>query len=159
MTGAYGFLTFVGNVVVVGIGWYIVHRLSLDRDRARARWEMLAEAADNLDQRATEVLLNAQTYHTALRNVQLEAQIKMALQDMAMRAIKLSDVADTATTQCADCRSKIAALRRAVTGKHFEDEHTAQVDRGDVILQEVAEAALQVKRAALSLKYRGVRAL
>jgi hypothetical protein len=148
---------FVGNVVVVGIGWYIVHRLSIDRDLSKARLEMLADAADDLDKRANEVLLSAQAYHTSPRDVQLEAQIKMALQDMAMRAIKLSDVADGATAPCADCRSKIAALRRAATGRHFEDEHTGEIGRGDVILQDVAEATLQVKRAALSLKYRAVR--
>ena len=48
MTAGTEFITWLGQVAVVGLGWWVVHRLSASRDLDKARRELVAKSADGL---------------------------------------------------------------------------------------------------------------
>lgn len=143
---------WLGQAVVVGIGWGVVHRLSANRDRDKARRELVVKSADSLIEAVGPILTEARAYHLDERREGAELRLKMALQDLAMRVHGLSDVC-TMESVLAPCRSEVAALRRSITGKHFEDEHLGPVDSGDQQLEAIADAAMRAKRQFLRLKH------
>jgi hypothetical protein len=150
--GGTGFWSFVGQAIVVGLGWFVVHRLSVKRDMDKARRELVADSADALVESLNSLLADALKYHRAERDQANELHLKMALQDLAVRAAGLSDI-------CRDerlltpCRTEIAGARKAITGKHFEDEHDGPLSEADPHLQTVAEAVLRAKRSLLKIRY------
>ena len=144
---------WLGQAFVIGLGWWVVHRLSAARDRDKARREMVAKSVDGLADGLSGVLTDARDYHISVREVSRELKIKMTLQDLAMRVAGLAEVcADEAFL--APCRADIAALRRAITGEHFEDEHLGPLPDAARQLQSIAEAILRAKRSFLRLKHR-----
>ena len=145
-------LKFIAQAAVVGIGWWIVHRLSVARDREKARREMVAKSADGLIESAGVLLADARAYHLALRNTANELKIKMTIQDMAMRVVGLSAICADNTTLAA-CRAAIAASRRAITSAHFDDEHDAPLEDSNPQFDEIAESVLRTKRCLLKLKH------
>lgn len=147
------FIKWVGQALVVGLGWLVVHKLSSARDRDKARREMVAKSVDGLAETLNALFLEVRTYHLNARDVACELKIKMTLQDMAMRAIALSDICSEQPS-LAQCRADIASLRRAITGKHFEDEHTGQLTETDPQFQLTVDATLRTKRSLLTLKHR-----
>jgi hypothetical protein len=146
------FVKWLGQAVVVGFGWAVVHRLSARRDRDKARREMVAKSADTLSDAVGALLVDSRQYHLSERDSTLELKLKMTLQDLAMRVQGLSDI-------CADekslapCRAEIAYLRRSITGQHFEDEHVKPLAESDQQLESVADAAMRAKRQLLKLKH------
>ena len=153
MTGAGAeFVKWLGQAVVVGFGWWVVHVLTTSRDRDKARREILVDSADGLGESLSALFLEARAYHLASRDVASELRIKMTLQDLAMRATGLSELCRD-EAKLAPCRSDIATLRRAITGKHFEDEHLVGIKEADQQLQSIAEAVLRAKRSLLQLKH------
>lgn len=146
------FLKFLGQAVVVGIGWFVVNRLSALRERDKARRDIVVESAEGLADEIDELLTDARSYHLGNRDSAAELSLKMTIQNLAMRTLALSDI-------CADerllapCRADVAALRKAVTGRHFEDEHEGPLKEGDIQVQLMAEAALKAKRGLLKLKH------
>lgn len=54
----------------------------------------------------------------------------------------------------AHCRSRVIALRRSITGAHFEDEHTGPLSDGDSQYQGMAELMLDLKRVLLQVKHK-----
>lgn len=152
------FGAWVGQALVVGGGWWVVHRLSSSRDRDKARREMLAHSADLIAERLDDIHADARAYHLAERDVATETRIKMALQDALMQAAGLSDLSrDDATLT--RCRAEISSLRRAITGDHFEDEHLGPLPEAAKQFQQIADAFLRAKRALLNLKHRQFPAL
>lgn len=147
------FWKWVGQAVVVVIGWVVVHKLSTARDRDKSRREMVVKSADQLIDALTTHLAAAHDYHLKKRDVPTELKLKMALQDMAIRAQGLSDVLNDEQV-LAPCRAEVALVRRAVTGQHFEDEHDGAVDDNAPQLQAIADSVLRAKRAFLRLKHR-----
>ena len=147
------FLTWLGQAFVVGVGWYVVHVLSANRDREKARRETLVKTADALSDDAVSLLLHARNYHSKARDVSEELRIKMSLQDLSIKVNALADIF-TEAALLAQCRSQILALRKAISGRHFEDEHTGPLADNDLQYQLMAEAALELKRALLKIKNR-----
>ena len=146
-------LKWVTQALVVGVGWLVVHRLSAQRDRDKARREMVAKSADSLVDAVTSLLVEAREYHLSERDVGKELRIKMALQDTAMRASSLSEISQDESV-LAPCRADIAALRRAITGAHFEDEYEGALAESESQFQEIADAVSRTKRSLLRLKHR-----
>lgn len=153
MTAGVEFITWLGQAAVVGLGWWVVHRLSASRDLDKARRELVAKSADGLSDAVTVLLGEAREYHLASRDVACELRIKMTLQDLAMRITGLSEVCGEEMT-LAPCRAEIASLRRAITGQHFEDEHVGPLADMDGQFQSIADATLRAKRSLLKLKHR-----
>lgn len=146
------FWKWIGQAIAVGVGWYVVHKLSASRDRDKSRREMVVRSADQLIDALSALLSDAHRYHLGPRSVEAELRIKMALQDMAMRTSGLSEVVRDRPL-LAPCSSEIAGVRRSVTGRHFEDEHEGPLQEGSDQVQVVAEAILRAKRAFLRLKH------
>lgn len=147
------FWKWLGQAIVVVIGWAVVHWLSAARDRDMARREMVVKSADHLIDALGTHLSVAHDYHLKARDASAELKIKMAIQDMAIRTQGLSDILNDERA-LATCRAEVALVRRAVTGKHFEDEHDGSLSESAPQVQGIAEAVLRAKRAFLRLKHR-----
>lgn len=146
------FFKWVGQAVVVGFGWFVVHRLSAARDLDKARRELVAKSADGLSDALNTLLADARAYHLETRSIPAELQIKMALQDVTMRTIGLSEVCSDAAA-LAQCRADLALIRRAVTGQHFEDEHFEPLPESDQQFQAIGDGVFRAKRSFLKLKH------
>lgn len=146
------FFEWFGQVAVLGVGWFVVHKLSVQRDRDKARRELVVKSVDGLGEAIDGLVQDAVGYHLSARDASLERKIKMTLQDLAMRAVALSDSCGSEAA-LAQCRSDIAALRRAITGQHFEDEHEGPVPDSSPQLQTIAECIMRAKRDLLRLKH------
>lgn len=143
---------FAFNVVIIAIGWWIVHVLSARRDRDKARREMVAKSCDSLSSSLSDLMTEARRYHCADRDVNGEQQIKMHIQDIAQSVSGLRLICSD-TTYLNPCRSSIRGVRVAVTGKHFEDEHDGALSANDSPLQSIAEEIMRAKRALADLKH------
>jgi len=133
-------------------GWWAVHALSARRDRDKARREMRAKAAEGLGTRVTALQEDCLTYHTSERDEKLERKIKAGLQDLGyeLEALRTSG-AEVATL--AACRAALVGLRRAATGRHFEDEHQGAWPHAAPELSDMAGAALDLKRRLLAFRF------
>lgn len=145
-------LKFLAQAVIVGLGWFVVHRLSAQRDRDKARRELVVKSTDSLDSQVDTLFAVAKRYHLVARDVSAELQLKMMLQDLATRTVALSALCDT-EANLAPCRAEIGALRRAITGQHFEDEHLHALTDEHEQLQLIAEAVMRTKRAFTRLRH------
>ena len=147
------FFKWLGQLTAVGLGWYVVHRLSAQRDRDKARREMVAKSADGLTDALLVILSESREYHLKDRDRKLELKLKMSLQDLVMRVQGLSDIC-TDEKALAPCRAEVAALRRKVTGRHFEDEHIDPLLDSDRQLEDMAEVVMRARRQLLRLKHK-----
>lgn len=143
---------WAGQVAVVGIGWYVVHSLSVQRDRDKARRDLVTKSADGLLDSLDAILIAARDYHLRERDVKSEMMLKMTLQDMAIRVNSLEEVCSQLSALAA-CRSEVMALRRAITGRHFEDEHLAKLPDFDQQIEDITDVVLRAKRNVLRLKH------
>jgi hypothetical protein len=146
------FLKWLGQALVLGVGWVVVHRLSALRDRDKARREMVAASASDLMEVIDDIFHCARQYHLKPREISAELRIKMSIQDVAARIAGLSDVCN-AEAVLAPCRTEIGGVRRAITGHHFEDEHEGALQPSDKQLEVIADAVLRAKRQLLRLKH------
>lgn len=148
MSGAAGWAT--GLLLIVG--WVVVHWLSSARDREKARREMISKALDGIADTLGEIHGGARSYHLHDRDRSAELQLKNSLQDFAMCLVGLAPIC-AERDALARCTRDAGALRRAITGEHFEDEHLGPLESGSTQLQLMAEAYLNAKRNLLQLKY------
>jgi hypothetical protein len=151
-TSSSGVLPFIGQAVTVVGGWVVVHKLSVARDRDKARREMVAKSADTLNDQVALILLDANKYHQEVRDVGLEIKLKMSLQDASARINALSAICNNAT-ELAYCRSAALNLKQSITGQHFEDEHTTPLIASDLQVQAIAAECMRLKQALLKLKH------
>ena len=152
MSGDNEFAQFLGQVLVVAIGWFVVNRLAETREREKARRDIVVKSAESMSEGIDKILAEGRAYHLADRDTARELSLKMTLQDLAMRMAAMSDFC-AHERLLAPCRSDIAGVRRAVTGVHFEDEHDGKLPETSVHLQVMAESALKAKRSLLRLKH------
>jgi hypothetical protein len=144
--------TMIVQTIGLVVGWIIVHRLSKARDLEKERRALVATAAAAQVQKINELLVDASRYHRGPRDVSLEQQIKMALQDVAENVNALNGVVrDTAAIKSA--LRTIRELRMAITGHHFEDEHSGPVADPNDVLEAIALAGLNSKRGLLILQH------
>ena len=143
---------FLGQAIVVVLGWVVVHWLSAKRDLSKARLEAISSACNGLIADASRLLTAAREYHIGLRSDTAEIGLKMALQDMSTMTLSLRDICDDRAT-LAQCRGDIATARRVITGSHFEDEHDAPLQATAPQLEEIAMAVLRVKQSLLKVKH------
>lgn len=147
-----GSVWLAGLLVIVG--WAVVHTLTARRDRDKARREMVSKAIDGIAESLSKIHEAARHYHLEERNVPAELQLKNSLQDFSMCLVGLGPVCAAKEREALGrCNRDAGTLRRAITGKHFEDEHTEPLEPGAEQLQDIAEAYLNAKRNLLQLKY------
>lgn len=137
--------------IIIACGWAVVHKLSISRDQDKARREMVSASADALCSLIDIIHKEALLYHSQVRDKAKEAKIKMHLQDFNYRVTSLNKIAYESL--CKPTWELVIPFRRAITGKHFEDEHTSTLDEGNIQLEWIAEATLGIKRALIELKH------
>jgi hypothetical protein len=143
---------FLFNAVVVGVGWLIVHYLSKKRDLDKARRELIAKSVDSLIQAMTSLLGDARKYHSSARSLELEVQIKMSIQDIAESVSGLKSLIQD-KGHVASCQLSVRKVRAAITGAHFEDEHSEPLDGNSGTMQTIADEVMRSKRALTNLKH------
>lgn len=153
MAAENGFLTWLGQAAVIAVGWYVVHKNTAQRDKEKTRRDVLVKIADTLSDDVGKILSIARDYHIKPREVSIELKLKMDLQDLAMRVSAISDIYDDQAL-LGLARGNVGALRRAVTGAHFEDEHTQPLSDNDRQHLLIVEAVLDLKRTLVKIKNR-----
>jgi hypothetical protein len=141
------------NVVFIVVGWVVVHHLSARRDQDKSRRELIVKACDSLAASVDALRSVASRYHTQSRQVAEERSIQLALQDLAQQFTELVSICDQ-RDQLAACRSSLTALRRAVSGRHFSDEHVSPVEPENEIVLDIDGATSDLKKQITRLKYR-----
>ncbi len=144
---------FLSQAVIVGFGWYVVHRLSSARDKDKLRREMLAKTADGLCDDLSKLLTLAREYHLNSRDKKNEVSIKIMLQDLSMRTAFLSDLCND-KDELRRCRSALINFKKSVSGAHFEDEHTEALDITEHLFDLMALEYSKVKSAFVKLKHK-----
>jgi hypothetical protein len=134
------------------VGWAVVHRLSAARDIDKARREMIGKAADSLSDEVTKLFIVAKDYHTCDRSEDKEILIKMSLQDLAGRVVLLGNAADQ-VSELSMCSRSVQAMRQAITGEHFEDEHAGKISLASPQISQITDEVLRAKRALQELKH------
>ena len=61
------FARFVGQAIVVCVGWWVVHDLSLRRERDKARRDLVAKTTESMGDVVTSILIEGRAYHLQLR--------------------------------------------------------------------------------------------
>lgn len=143
---------FAGQVLIGVIGWLVVHKLSRDRDRDKARREMVSKSIDGLTESIDKTLIDGRAYHLKERDTELELRIKIAMQDLALRLGGLGELKCPAA-QISATRSALVRFKRAATEKHFEDEHEVPLKPGEAQLELMAAEAQKTKQLLLTIKH------
>lgn len=137
--------------ILVIVGWIVANHLAKNRERDKARRDMIAKSSDSLCELIDKIFETANDYHSSDRNKKLESKLKIALQDLTERISSLSQL----TFECdkpEDCVQLSVAFRQAVTGRHFEDEHLGILE-SQGIHENIASASLALKRGLVELKH------
>lgn len=143
---------FLAQLLMLGFGWFIVHRLSLSRDRDKARREMLAKASDVIDGLIDKLLESGSSYHAKERDVLEENKIKIALKDVGNRISSLKLLCSD--DDLADCRRKFIKLKQSITSSNFEYEHVPIESYDNKIHQDISAAVVDMKFALNCLKFK-----
>lgn len=149
-------VAFTAQVIVIVIGWIVVHRLATSREWDKARRDMVSRSADAMTEEIDSLFSMACTYHQKDRTVSEETRIKMSLQGLSIKVCSLSDIS-TDDASLVLCRQDIIRLRQAITGQHFEDEHECPLMAGHEQLEVIAESAMRLKQGMVRLKHRQYR--
>ncbi len=140
------------QVTPVVLGWLVVHKLSVARERDKARREVLAKSVDSLNDELSKIFALALDYHGNERVRTKENAIKMNLQDISERTNQLAILTNEgALTKF--CKAAVLSLKKSITGSHFEDEHLEKIDLASEQIQLIAAEVLKAKRAFLRLKH------
>ena len=143
---------FIGQVAIVGLGWVVVHKLTITRELEKTRREMLLNGVDDLLSAVNNVFTDARKYHASKeRDVSLEVSIKMALQDISVKLEQISRLTSAGTSE--GCGKSFIGLKRAITLVDFEDEHNGSLHDGSSLQQLIVAQALSLKRSLYELKY------
>lgn len=134
-------------------GWIVVHKLSVARDVDKARREMIGKAADALVDDFGKLFTAAKDYHMKERDIESEDSIKMTLQDISGRINILQRVASN-SSDLTICSQSFVELRKAITGDHFEDEHSGPIPATSNQLKIVVDQILRAKRSFQELKHK-----
>lgn len=140
------------QIILIIVGWIVVHKLSVKRDLDKSRREMLAKVADSLAESTQRFTNKSWDYHTKPRDLILENELKMLIQDISSRVNSLSDVSQNGK-ELAACRSATIALKRAVTGTHFEDEHSTPFEANANEIQAITMESLRFMQALAKFKH------
>lgn len=150
-SGGEGALSWLGKVLVIVVGWLVVHHLSAKRDLSKARREMVVSAVGQLIGAAEEIYEAAHEYHLSARDEVRERHIKMTLSDLSMN---LGGVAPICRDNgcLAVCRGAVIDLRKAITQRHFEDEHKGSLPVDAPQLDQILAAVMALKSALMTLR-------
>jgi hypothetical protein len=132
-------------------GWVIVHKLTTKRDIEKSRRDIIAISIDKLCDQINIIVQDAQSYHLSDRDIVKENNIKRNLQDISIRSSSLKDLIDI--DSCQPIWTNLKKFKQAITGQHFEDEHTEILTNQNQQFELIAEYELALKRTLFDLKH------
>lgn len=140
------------STIIIVIGWVVVHKLSVARDRDSSRREMIIDAANLMMKDIDDVFIHSYNYHSSIRDKSIEIALKMSLQDLSYRITQLKDItADENEIKL--CRNTMLEMKKAISMKHFEEEHDGPIDQNSQQIQTIALTTLKLKQTFLKLKH------
>lgn len=144
--------SFVGVIALVAaiIGWYVVHRLAIAREREKFRREAVAKEAIEICTLTSVLLDKSITYHCGIRDEILERELKSLFDRLSLRIQHLPTVRDTIRNVPAT--SAAIMFKQAVTGIHFEDEHEELLAPSDAIVAGIQIAAYKLEEELLGIR-------
>lgn len=145
------FFKLLTQAAFIILGWVIVHKLTAKRDIEKSRRDIVASSIDKLCEQINVIVQDAQSYHLNARDVVKENNIKRNLQDISIRASSLKDLIDI--DSCQPIWTSLKLFKQAITGQHFEDEHTDVLVNQNQQFELIAEYELALKRSLFDLKH------
>jgi hypothetical protein len=144
-------LSFAFQAFIVLIGWWVVHTLTIRRDSAKARKEIIAKGLDELNSILKSFHDVASSYHQKnTEDIQIELKIKVLLDELGVAIAMLSKLEPRIKT--AD--KHLAAVRIAATRFNFEVIASERDSGNRIILDKLAQQVLKMKQFFLAEKYR-----
>ncbi len=143
---------FLGQVTIVGLGWLVVHKLTIVREKEKSRRDMLLKGIDELLSAVNEIFTDARKYHSQkIRDISLEVSIKMTLQDISVQLEQKARLTNGRGLE--KCNKSFIGLKRAITLVHFEDEQDGELLDDSNLQQLIVAHAVAFKRNLHELKY------
>lgn len=142
----------VGVIALVAaiVGWYVVHRLAVAREREKFRREAVAKEALEICTLTSAILDKSITYHCGDRDEILERELKSLFDRLSLRIQHLPTVRDAIRNVPAT--SAAIMFKQAVTGIHFEDEHEGLLAPSDAIVAGIQIAAYKLEEELLGIR-------
>ncbi|KAB1444178.1 hypothetical protein [Bordetella bronchiseptica] len=138
------------TVVAAIVGWYVVHRLSIARERDKFRRETIAKESVELCAMASTILEKSIDYHCTERNEVAERELKSLFDRLTLRIQHLPTMNDVVRNTAATHSAIL--FKQASTGIHFEDEHEGPLLTGDNVIASVQIAAFNLEAELLSIR-------
>lgn len=147
-------LPSVVSGVLVVVGWYVVNKAQANRERRKQIREYVTDLATDLDDIETLAI----DYHTQERDVAKEHELISKLGRFEKACSILPRFLDRQTFFKAVSPEKLnidgerlQQLRKAMTLRHFADEHTAAIVANDDLIQELGLAAGEMQEVLKSV--------
>jgi len=137
--------------VFIILGWLIVHRLTEKRDLDKSRRDIISNSIDKLCEQINNIVQEAHSYHMNERDTSKENNIKRNLKDLSIRVSSLKDI--VGDDPCQAIWINVRKLKQAITGIHFEDEHTGSLANQNPQFESIAEYEVALKRVLFDLKH------
>lgn len=139
---------------LVIVGWVVVHTLSVYRDVEKNRRETITSIIDELMENTDSIFNLSTQYHTEERSQTKEIEIRMALQDYQIQISGLTQICNTPSHGKINKIEKqlLKSLRQAVTLNHFSDEHDAPIDHEDIIIRNMVDVVVELKKSLVELR-------
>ncbi len=139
---------------LVIIGWVVVHTLSVYRDVEKNRRETITSIIDELTEKTDSIFSLSTQYHTEDRSQTKEVEIRMALQDYQIQMSGLKQICNKLSYEKIKKieLELLKLLRQSITLAHFADEHDAPIDYEDIIIKNIVEAVVELKKSLVELR-------
>lgn len=144
-------LRFLGQAVVVVLGWGVVHWLSGKRARYEAQRKLLIEECAALVAVVDEIFSDAFTYHTEARTSSRESKLNLMLTDLVQRVGLLIQIPNVNCTR--SLATKVIAFKQSCTLSHFEDEHHDAIPSTHEIVRNLERSSIEMRHALAKLRY------
>lgn len=146
-------LKFAIQAAIVGVGWWVVNRMAISRERDKSRREMITKNVDSLTDFADKIFEMGRDYHFSVeRDQKNEIKLKIALQDFSYRVGRL-ELLTGDPTSIAQHRESVVRFRRSITEHHFEDEFFGPLDTSSPVSQDMASSVISMKQCLQDLKH------
>lgn len=145
------FFKLLISAVFIILGWVIVHKLTEKRDIDKSRRDTISSSIDKLCDQINNIVQEAENYHMSERDFSKENNIKRNLKDFSIRVSSLKDI--VGDNGCQEIWTNVRKLKQAITGLHFEDEHTGSLTSQDSQFEIIAEYEVALKRVLFDLKH------
>ena len=141
------------NTALIVVGWAVVHFTSRNRDRDKARRDLVVKAADALSDQVAKLVTVGVLYHSGKeRESSREIEIKSTLQDLLLQT-QLINQAVRPVRDGVQSSKLHNAFKQSVTARHFEDEWDKPLSASGVEVSEIAAAGIAIRAYFAEIKF------